>query len=129
VIHFDTSFLIRSLIEGTPEMKAVRSLLAARAAVGMDAVAWTEFLCGPLGDPHLELAHKIVGRPDPFTGETALLAARLFNATGRRRGTLVDCMVAASAIKAGAQLATSNGRDFERFVPHGLDLFEEDDLR
>ena len=49
-------------------------------------------------------------------------AARLFNLTGRRRGSHADCMIAASAIVAGAPLATLNAADFQPLVPFGLSL-------
>jgi predicted nucleic acid-binding protein len=49
-------------------------------------------------------------------------SAQLFNATGRRRGSLLNCLVAAAAIEAGAALATENPRDFERFESAGLTL-------
>jgi predicted nucleic acid-binding protein len=49
-------------------------------------------------------------------------AAHLFNDTGRRRGSLLDCLVAAAAIAAGAELATANPRAVERFRGAGLDL-------
>jgi predicted nucleic acid-binding protein len=32
------------------------------------------------------------------------------------------CMIAATAIRCGAQLATFNTTDFATLVPHGLDL-------
>ena len=56
--------------------------------------------------------------------ETASLAARMFNSTGRRRGTLADCMIAATAMRADAALATSNREDFTCFVAQGLRLAE-----
>jgi predicted nucleic acid-binding protein len=37
-------------------------------------------------------------------------------------GSLVDCMVAASAMAADAALATSKRKDFQRLVPLGLRL-------
>ncbi len=120
MIHLDTSFLIRSLIENTPEMHRLRSWLDTREPIGMSTISWTEFLCGPLTEQHIRLAGEILGDPVRFTEDGARMAARLFNETGRRRGSLLDCMVAAAALVADASLATSNLEDFRRFVPHGL---------
>lgn len=58
----------------------------------------------------------------PFSDDDASLAASLFNATGRRRGSLVDCMIAAAALRARAEIATANASDFDRFAAHGLRL-------
>jgi predicted nucleic acid-binding protein len=122
MIHLDTSFLIRALAEGTPQDGKIRAWLAAGETLGMSAVAWAEFLCGPAGLAGLELVGKVVEDRIPFGEGEAMLAARLFNASGRRRGSLADCMIAATAIRAGAALATENPRDFRRFVPAGLSL-------
>lgn len=114
-IHLDTSFLILALVRGTPEDAHLRRWLRAGEPLAVSAVAWTEFLCGPVADQALDLAHTIVPERVPFGDADADVAARLFNEAGRRRGTLIDCMIAATAMRAKAALATANPADFRRF--------------
>jgi predicted nucleic acid-binding protein len=57
-----------------------------------------------------------------FGRQEAVLAAELFNKTGRRRGSRFDCLIAATAISADAEAATINQSDFQVFIPHGLKL-------
>ena len=90
--------------------------------LAVSAVVWAEFLCGPLVPDDLRLAVQIVGTPIDFTAEHATIAARLFNTTGRRRGSMVDSMIAAAAIAERAELATENTDDFRGFAGHGLVL-------
>ena len=59
-----------------------------------------------------------------FEEVQAIEAARLFNAVGRTRRLRTDAMIAATAIVAGARLATSNAEDFKAFVPHGLTIVQ-----
>lgn len=122
MIHLDTSFLVRALVAGSPEDARLRAWLSAGEALGMSAVAWTEFLCGPVEVADLELVDRVVPDRVAFGEGEATLAARLFNDSGRRRGALADCMIAASAIRAGAPLATKNPKDFRRFEMAGLAL-------
>jgi predicted nucleic acid-binding protein len=70
----------------------------------------------------MEDAAELFGEPAALGAIDATLAAHLFNATGRRRGSLADCMISAIAMNAGAALATTNVADFERFVSHGLTI-------
>ena len=121
-IHLDTSFLIRALISDSPENHKLRELIRVGATMVVSAVAWAEFLCGPLTDGELEIAARIMGPPQDFTPEHATIAARLFNASGRRRGTMLDCMIAAAAVGTGSSLATANAADFRRFAEQGLRL-------
>lgn len=89
---------------------------------GLSAICWAEFLCGPVRAAEVELVARIVGEPTPFTADDAATAARLFKRAGRRRGTFVDCMVAATALRMRARLATSNRADFRRFESAGLEV-------
>lgn len=122
MIHLDTSFLIAALVRGSQEDELLRAWLRSGESLGISAVAWAEFLCGPVGASELELASRVVGARVPFEEEQAARSAELFNASGRRRGSLADCMIAATSIVSGASLATANLDDFMRLVPHGLEL-------
>ena len=106
----------------SPDGTILYTWIVGKLPVGISAVPWTEFQCGPLTEGQIELALALLGEPAGYTAAHAQRAATLFNAVGRRRGSLVDCMVAAVAIEAGAALATSNPKDFQRFEPHGLRL-------
>lgn len=122
MIHLDTSFLVRALIPGTPEDVKLRRWVEEGEALIMSSVAWAEFLCGPLDGGDVELAERFVERRQDFTPDQAVVAARLFNDAGRRRGTIIDCMIAAAALADGAPIATSNVADFSRFAAAGLQM-------
>jgi len=122
VIHLDTSFLIRALAAGSPEDGVLRAWLQEGVPLGMSSIGWAELLCGPIGAPEIALAARIVSDPEPFLSADAAAAAQLFNLGGRRRGSLLDCMIASIAIRAGATLATANPHDFRRFAPAGLQI-------
>ncbi len=122
MIHLDTSFLVRALIPETPEETKLRKWAGEGQALIMSAVAWAEFLCGPLDIGDLGAAERLVERRTDFTQDEAVVAARLFNESGRRRGTIIDCMIGAAALADGAPVATSNAVDFSRFASAGLKL-------
>jgi predicted nucleic acid-binding protein len=122
VIHLDTSFLVRSFVPQTPEEARIRHWLGTRTPLAASAICWAEFLCGPLEQRQIPFWKQILGEPIPFTSSDAERAADLFNSSGRRRGNFVDCMIAATAIREGASLATSNFADFRRFQSFGLQL-------
>ena len=121
MIHLDTGFLIRALVLGSPEYASLRDWLGRGEPLGISSIAWAEFLCGSLSSDAPAMVRRIVGDPIPFDAEQAERAAALFNNSGRRRGTLADCMVAAAALEADAALA-SNSADFRRLEGHGLRL-------
>ena len=122
MVHLDTNFLIRALVRGTPHDKILRDWLRSGEKLGMSTIAWAEFLCGPIETRHLELATAIISERVPFLEEDSALAARLFNKSGRRRGTFADCMIAATSLRSKAPLATANPSDFSRFEEAGLTL-------
>lgn len=122
MIHLDTSFIILALAPGSAEDRKLRKWLQNRESLAMSAIAWAEILCGPLPLELVQVAARIVPERVPFDDVDAELAAQLFSDSRRRGGTFVDCMIAASALRAGAQLATSNVADFRRFASAGLSL-------
>jgi predicted nucleic acid-binding protein len=125
VIHLDTNFLIGALVAGSREDRRLRRWLQDGTAVGISSASWAEFLCGPVDDDAVELANQVVGPAEPFLAEDAPTAARLFGLGGRRRGSFVDCMIAATAVRVSAELATRNVADFRRFEAGGLKLARE----
>ena len=84
------------------------------------AIAWAEFLCGPLTAADLVDVAALVGTPEPVTEADAVKAAELFNTAGRRRGSLADCLIAAVALRSGAAVATENRADFAPFAAAGV---------
>ena len=120
MIHLDTSFLIRSLTADSSESRSIRQWISQGETLCISALAWAEFLCGPLSATEAKIAGSIVTQTLPFGQNEAELAAYLFNEAGRNRGTIVDCMIAATAIRNDARLATSDRRFFKRLESFGL---------
>ena len=120
MIHVDTNFLIRALTKGSSEDRQLRNWFGDGESLGISAISWTEFLCGPVDEEEVELAADILREQAPFLPKDSIVAARLFNRNGRRRGSLTDCMIAATAIRCDAALATSDLADFRALAPLGL---------
>ena len=113
MIHLDTNDLIGLPVQG--------SAVAAGESLAASAIAWTEFLNGPVTPLEVGRAEAVLqSRIIPFGQGEAALAAELFNQTGRRRGSRFDCLIAATAILAQAEVATVNQSDFKVFVAHRL---------
>jgi predicted nucleic acid-binding protein len=122
MIQLDTNYIILALTPGTVQDRQIRAWRSQQIAINTSSVAWAEFLCGPVSDEHARLASVLFPSPEPFLSSDAVLAAHLFNQSGRRRGTLLDCMIAALSIRLNAELATENHDDFRPFLAHGLRL-------
>ena len=122
VVHLDANFLVEVAANRPAPVREIERWLREGRAIQVSAIAWSEFLCGSLLEWELEHARALVAQVDPFTEEHAALAAELFNLTGRRSRSHVDCMIAAHAIQREAVLATLNVQDFRPFKKFGLNL-------
>jgi predicted nucleic acid-binding protein len=121
VILIDTSAWIEFLRDtGSPVCEEVDRLLAADIAI-CDAVRM-EVLAGARDAAHLRALRALLARATmlPTDSEDYETAAALYR-TCRRRGesvrTLVDCLIAAVAIREGAPVLQSD-RDFEALARH-----------
>lgn len=123
MIHLNTDYLVELVTAGSAGGVRVSEWLKAGKPVTTSAVAWSEFCNGPLSKAQKEAAFNVLDRTiADFTWREAEEAARLFNLSGRRRGSHADCMIAAAAIISGRTLATMNKANFERLIPFGLML-------
>ena len=122
VVELDSNFLVDVLHAKGSQTEALRTWVRAGAKIQISAIAWSEYLCGPLEPALVPVARKLLSSIEPFTEQDAELASQLFNRTGRRARSHVDCMIAAHAIRRRAVLATLNARDFRRFEKFDLRL-------
>ena len=122
MIHLDTNFLIDALVPGSSQEAQLVAGLDAGETVGISALAWGEFLCGPISASAEALSRRLFSDAVGLERMDAEKASHLFNRTGRRSKTYADCCIAAVAIRSQATLATSNRSDFTTMVPHGLML-------
>lgn len=122
MIHLDSNVLV-ALADLTHDNHPFIQRIKSREPAVASALAWFEFCCGPLTEQHLQLARAVLaGRVTEINGSIAERAAMLFNVCGRKRSLRTDCLIAATAVLADAELATFNASDFEPFTPYGLKL-------
>lgn len=124
-LHLDANALVAVAEADSAFADHILDRVAAGVPLQASAIAWAEFQNGPPGGLSAaadKAARLLVSAIVPVTDRQAELAAKLFNATGRRSRSLPDCLVAACAILAKAPLVTVNRADFLPFVPHGLRL-------
>ena len=125
MICLDTNYLVRGLVKGSRESADLVRWYQSNELLMSAVPAWYEFLCGPVASRHIQIVRGFLsGGVIAFEEVQAIEAARLFNAVGRTRRLRTDAMIAATAIVAGARLATSNAEDFKAFVPHGLTIVQ-----
>ena len=121
-VALDANFLVAARQAGSDEDRRLERWLRGGALIQISAIAWSEYLCGPLQPDELGITRKFVRKIDAFTEQDAELAGHLFNETGRRSRSHADCMIAAHAIRRGALLATLNRQDFRAFEKFQLRL-------
>src|SRR2546426_206072 len=86
MIHLDTNYLIGLLVKGSAQAIEVDGWLAAGDSLAASAIAWTEFLNGPITPSEISSANAVLqSRIIPFGPPEAALAAELFNKTGPPR--------------------------------------------
>jgi len=124
MIHLDTNFLIALENPKSAAAAMFGDWLAHAERVNISALVWTEYRCGPLSVEKLDAAAVLFPAPEPYLPTDATLAARLFNRAGRRRGTLMDCMIAAVALRCQAPLATLDTAHFAPLSSQGLTILD-----
>jgi predicted nucleic acid-binding protein len=123
MIHLDTNYLTGMVSLHSPLGTEVTRWIRSGEKLGASAIAWTEFLTGPLTVEQLRRAEIIIdGEIVAFGEAEADCAAQLYNRMGRKRDTRLDCLIAATAICSGVPLATQNRKDFTPFIAAGLRL-------
>jgi predicted nucleic acid-binding protein len=123
MIHLDTNCLIEIHASKSPLRSFLLSKVRQGEKLSCSVLAWAEYLCGPVSGEERQLSWQLIeGSPASLEGFVAELGALFFNATGRRRGSLADCLIAATAVTHSALFITLNNRDFLPFEPLGLNL-------
>jgi len=75
MIHLDTNYLIGLLVKGSPQAADVDGWLAAGPSLAASAIAWTEFLNGPVTPVEVSRVEAVLeGRIIPFGQPEAVLA-------------------------------------------------------
>ena len=122
-VHLDTNYLIAYAGDASADLVIrVEEWIREDRKFCCSAVAWAEFLCGPVLSGEIAAMETLLHAILPVTPELAAEAARLFRETGRRSRSLADCIIAATAMRDSVPLATLNHNDFLPFVAHGLIL-------
>lgn len=121
-LHLDTNILILAAEPGHPVQGDLRRWSDRGARLVVSAMAWAEFRCGPATPALVQAWEALLSAVVPVDRDLAEFAATLFNRSGRRARSLPDCLIAATAIRAGAPLATLNPADFGPLLDHGLVL-------
>jgi len=86
MIHLDTNYLIGLLVKGSPPAADVDGWLAAGPSLAASAMAWTEFLNGPVTPGEVSRVEAVLeGRIISREGTKALSMRRLSERLGTSR--------------------------------------------
>lgn len=122
-ILLDTNVLVALSDPQHALFKLVEQFLTEGVDAVTTAVAWHEFVRGPLlEEDHRRAGWVLQNRILPLQKEDTEVAALLFNRSGRKRSSTSDCLIAAVALRREMGLVTANQQDFSKFVPYGLKL-------
>jgi predicted nucleic acid-binding protein len=122
MIHLDTNFIIGAITNGSAQANQIDNWLLSGEQIAVSSIAWAELMCGPISPVQAKKAAVIAQVIEPLTKTDAERGAGLFNLSGRKRGSVADCLIAAVALQRGAPLATDNVSDFTAFTALGLVL-------
>ncbi len=122
MICLDTNYLILGLVSDSREAQQLIEWHRMGEVLVTAMPAWYEFICGPVSEVEIEIMRAFLAEIIPFGETQAGKAAELFAVSGRKRSIKVDAMIAATAVCAGAHLATNNRQDFVLFEASGLRL-------
>jgi len=91
MIHVDTNILIEIVTLGSPMAKKLTEWLKIGEQLATSAIAWSEFLSGPVNETQIKHVRTVlVDQIVHFGVAEAATAAHLFNQIGRRRSSRVD---------------------------------------
>ena len=122
-ILLDTNALIALSDPAHKLFRLAESKIREGANASTCSIAWHEYMRGPLLNEDRERALRVVqSRILPLERKDAETAARLYNMTGRKRGSTADCLIAAVAMNHDTDLLTGNIEDFRPFLAMGLQL-------
>ena len=125
MIHVDTNLLIASVDSSHEHAGLWTGLIVADESFATSAIAWTEFRSYPISSNQLlALEQLLPGGIVAYERAHADLAGELFRMTKSKRKNRLDSMIAATAILAGAKLATVDQADYKAFVTFGLKLHQ-----
>ncbi len=121
-MHIDTNILIMLFAGDPAAVRFFQNQLAAQTNIVISAVTWFEY-CRGSDLNSIKMFETLVSPTiNAFTEKEAILAAKLYQNTGKVSKHAFDCMIAAAAIFHNSPLATFNTKDFQKFIPFGLKL-------